>query len=172
MTKDGVKSLYQWLSTAWPLVVKVGADDGWKQAKLRELYATYADCTDGEVCSAFQKWTFENNKFPTTHDILNEIKWARATAHAKENDNELYSLDVIYADGNEWSYGYFTRADFINHPKNKEHLSPEEWERRFNIRRRDILNRIQAQNKASARQVTMRETLLKSIEDKRGHGDE
>lgn len=167
MTKEGVKTLYSWLSVAWPLVIRAGSDDSWKQAKLRELYATYADYTDGEVCTAFQKWTDENNKFPTTHDILNEIKWARATEYSKKNDTELYSLDVIYADGNEWSYGMFTRADFINHPRNKEHLTPEEWERRYNIRRREILNRIIDRNKASARQIAMRETLLKSIEDRR-----
>lgn len=171
MTKDGVKSLYLWLTTAWPLVIRPGADDSWKQAKLRELYATYSDYEDGEVCRAFQKWTEENDKFPTTKNILNEIKWAKAAEIAKEDDNQLYSMDVIYADGNEWSYGMFTRADFINHPRNKDHLTPEEWERRYKIRRREILNRIIQKNKASGRQIAMRETLLKSIEDRRTDGN-
>ena len=37
---------------------------------------------------------------------------------------------------------------------------------------REILNRLAEKNRASNRQIAMRETLLKSIEDKRGRDDE
>lgn len=143
MTIQGVNELYQYLGAAWPLVIKPGVDEAWKKAKVRELYTTYSDYRDEEVLAAFQKWTEENEKFPTTKNILNEIKWARWLKVGAKQENEIYwPMDIIYDDGNEWTYGSFKREDFVNHPKNPDHLQPEEWERRFNARRRAILAKL------------------------------
>lgn len=137
MTSQGVNELYQYLGAAWPTVIRPGVDEGWKVAKIRELYQTYKDYTDTEVLKAFQKWTQENDKFPTTKAIINELKWAqiRKTTAGRENE-ERWPMSWIDKDGNEWSYGNYIRSDFLQHPKNKDHLQPEEWERRFLATRR------------------------------------
>ena len=112
-------------------------------AKMRELYKTYKEYTDEEVLAAFQKWTEENEKFPTTKNVLNEIKWARRLKMPKGKENVIYwPMDVIYENGNEWTYGSFKREAFVDHPKNPDHLQPEEWERRFKLRRRAIMARV------------------------------
>lgn len=143
MTGDGVKQLYMWLSTAWPLVIRPGADESWKQAKLRSLYTTYEKYTDKEVSEAFQKWTEENDKYPTTKNILNEIQWARRMkATGGKETEQSWPMDFIKDDGAEWTYGFFKRDAFVMHPKNPDHLQPEEWERRYKIRRKQVLDRI------------------------------
>lgn len=143
MTAEGVKMLYTWLTAAWPLVIKPGASEAYQNAKMRELYKTYKEYTDEEVTAAFQKWTEENEKFPTTKNVLNEIKWARKLKAPKGKENAIYwPMDVIYDDGNEWTYGSFKREVFINHPRNPDHLEPEEWERRFKLRRRAIMAKL------------------------------
>ena len=144
MTKQGVVELYTYLSTAWPLVVKPGASDAWKSAKLNELYETYRDFYNDEVLAAFQKWTAENDKFPTTKNIINEIEWARVKKRGKDT-TERYMMPIIDRNGVESvieSGGkiMFTWNEFLQIPLNRDHLDPIEWERRFNIRRRQILN--------------------------------
>ena len=135
MTNRGVVELYQYLGAAWPLVVKPGVDEAWKTAKIRELNATYKDYTDMEVMEAFQKWTEENDKFPTTKNIITEIKWAQAKKHGG-GENELYWQASVWKDGEEFiMYNSGTtqwkRSDFVQQTWNPEHLQPEEWERRF-----------------------------------------
>ncbi len=145
MTTGGVENLYMYLSTAWPLVIKPGAEPEWKRAKMRELYRTYEHHEDAEVIAAFQKWTAENEKFPTTKNIMNELKWLQLKKSRKQENEELWPMDFITKAGVEWSFGAFKRADFINHPRNPEHLDPEEWERRFRLTRKRILDRIIAE---------------------------
>ena len=143
MTAEGVKMLYTWLTAAWPLVIKPGASEAYQNAKMRELYKTYKEYSDEEVTAAFQKWTEENEKFPTTKNVLNEIKWARRLKMPKGKENAIYwPMDVIYDDGNEWTYGSFKREAFINHPKNPDGIEPEEWERRYKIRRKAIYEKL------------------------------
>ena len=133
MTQQGVTMLYEYLAAAWPLVIKPGVDEAWKRGKLKELYRTYDNYRDEEVLEAFQKWTDENDRFPTTKNILNEIRWARTIKAGPKENETLWPMNIIYNDGNEYCYGCFKRVDFINHPRNPEHLDPEEWERRFRV---------------------------------------
>ena len=150
MTQQGVVNLYEYLGAAWPLVIRPGVDDQWKRAKYRELFQTYRPYTDDEVMEAFQKWTGENEKFPTTKNIINEIIWARRIKSTKGKENtELWPMDFIKADGSEWTYGSFKRDDFVNHHRNPDHLQPEEWERRFRITRKRIIDKILAERKLS-----------------------
>lgn len=145
MTNKGVEDLYMWLSTAWPLVVKPGVSEGWKRAKMRELFQTFKEYTDTEVSEAYQKWTEENEKFPTTHNIINEIKWARTKkAGHKVDPTKYYQMEIITDDGVEYVVQHngkinFTWSEFLDIPRNKDHLDPEEWERRFRARRRQII---------------------------------
>ena len=143
MTQQGVLELYEYLGAAWPLVIKPGIDETWKRNKLRELFRTYRSYKDEEVMEAFQKWTEEHEKFPTTKNIINEIQWARRMKNTEGKENaELWPMDFIKDDGSEWSYGFFKRSDFVNHKMNPDHLQPEEWERRFKIRRKQVLDRL------------------------------
>lgn len=145
MTQQGAVDLYQYLGAAWPLVVKPGVDEKWATAKKRELYQTYREYSDEEVMAAFQKWTAENDKYPTTKQILTEIKWARARKNTKHTDpTARYNMEIITDDGTEYMVVWngkasFTLEEFMNIPRNKEHLDPEEWERRYKIRRKQIL---------------------------------
>ena len=146
MTKQGVIDLYTYLSTAWSLVVKPGASEAWKTAKLRELYQSFADFNDDDVLAAFQKWTQENEKFPTVKNIINEIMWSNVAKRGKPLD-ERYFMERIDNDGNESVVIYdgkirFTWDEFLAIPCNKEKLDPEEWARRYAKRRRVILERL------------------------------
>ena len=144
MTRRGVAELYKWLMAAWPLVIKPGASPEFQSAKLEELLSTYADYKDGDVLAAFQKWTAENEKFPTTKNIINEIEWARIRAQGKRT-GQVYMMDRIDNDGNEFVVSYggritFSWNEFIQLPANKDHLDPDEWERRYRIRRKQVLD--------------------------------
>lgn len=146
MTQQGVQELYMWLSTAWPLVIRPGADPDWKIAKQRELYKTFRAYEDAEVHAAFQKWTSENEKFPTTKNIINEIVWSRKL-HRKADPKKTYQMEKILDDGTEFVVMFngkisFTWDEFTALPSNPEHLSPEEWERRFKVRRKAVLSRL------------------------------
>lgn len=148
MTQQGAKDLYDWLSVAWPLVIKPGAQDEWKRNKIRELYTTYKDYSDGDTLEAFRKWTEENEKFPTTKNIINELKWLQVRKRGPAGDPEKrYQMERIYDDGNEYVVSYggkinFTWEEFINLPCNPEHLDPDEWDKRFRARRKLVLGRL------------------------------
>lgn len=143
MTKQGASELYMWQMAAWPTVIRPGASESFANAKIKQIYETYKSNTDEEVFAAFEKWAQENEKYPTTKNILNEIQWARRLKMPKNKENVIYwPMDVIYDDGNEWTYGSFKREDFVNHHRNPDHLQPEEWERRFKLRRRAIMAKL------------------------------
>ena len=147
MTQDGVNELYTWLSVAWPLVVKPGASEEWQRAKKRELYKTYRNYEDSEVQWAHEKWTAEHEKYPTTKNIINEIEWHRIKAHSRAATTESYQMCIIDDEGTESVVSYdgkcnFTWNEFINIPRNKDRLDPDEWERRFKIRRKRVLEAV------------------------------
>lgn len=146
MTSGGVQELYMQMSVAWPLVIKPGADPEWKRARLQNMYRSFKEYEDAEVLEAFSKWTSEQEKFPTTKNLINEIEWARKRKWTANKENEeLWPMDFITKEGIEWSFGLFKRADFIAHPRNTENLQPEEWERRFKLTRKRIINRLIAE---------------------------
>lgn len=146
MTQQGTAELYLWLMASWPLVIKPGASESFQKAKMRELFDTYREYTDAEVAAAFKKWTEENDKFPTTKNIINEIKWAEIRKSGKHVDPTMtYNMERILDDGTELMVSYngkaaFTWEEFMALPCNPDHLDPEEWERRYKIRRKRILN--------------------------------
>lgn len=146
MTQQGVAELYLWLMASWPLVIKPGASEAFQKAKMRELYETFREYTDAEVSGAFRKWTEEQEKFPTTKNIITEIRWAQARKNGKRVDpTQRYQMEVINEDGTEYLVEYngktvFSWDEFVNIPRNKDRLDPEEWERRYKARRRRILN--------------------------------
>lgn len=145
MTQKGAQELYMWLMAAWPLVIKSNASEAFQKAKMQELYRTYQEYTDEEVRAAFDKWTDENEKFPTTKNIINEIKWGRVRKSGKHVDpTERFNMEFITDDGTEYMVMWngkasFTLEEFMNMPRNKDHLTPDEWERRFRARRKKIL---------------------------------
>lgn len=145
MTQQGAADMYMWLMAAWPQVIKSNSSEAFQNAKIRELFKTYEGYTDEEVSNAFQKWTDENEKFPTTKNIINEIKWARVRKSGKPVDpTERYTMEIIEDDGTEYMVMWngkasFTLEEFMNMPRNKDHLTPDEWERRFKARRKKIL---------------------------------
>lgn len=152
MTQRGAQELYMWLMAAWPLVIKANASEAFQKAKMQELFKTYREYTDEEVSNAFQVWTENNEKFPTTKNIITEIKWARARKGGKRVDpTARYNMEVIDDDGTErmvWWNGKcsFTLEEFVNMPRNKDHLDPEEWERRFKARRKQVLDNLRRQH--------------------------
>ena len=150
MTTDGVRQLYMWLSTAWPLVVKPSADEQWKRAKMNEIYGTFKEFDNLEVMKAYQTWTYDNDKYPTTKNIINEIKKERAEALGKRENEELHQAPI-------WKYGkelllshdgciQWKRSEFVEMPFNPERLQPEEWERRFLITRKLYFEKRRADN--------------------------
>ena len=147
MTSKGVNELYTWLTVTWPLVVRPGADEEWKRAKIRELFKTYRNYEDSEVQIAFEKWTNEHEKFPTTKDIINELEWYRVKTRAKSSSKQTYQMCIITDDGTEYVCEHdgkinFTWNEFKDIPRNVDRLDPDEWERRFKIRRKQIVRRL------------------------------
>lgn len=146
MTKDGVQQLYMYLGAAWPQVIRPGVDEAWKRAKLQELYQTFREYKDDEVQAAFMVWTEANDKWPTTKNIITEIKLIRAErAGIAPEAGKLYQMQVIFDDGNEYAVMVdgkinFTWDEFINIPRNTEHLTPDEWDRRYQKRRSQVLS--------------------------------
>lgn len=136
-----------YLSTAWPLVVRPGADEAWKRAKMNELFRTYRDHEDMEVIEAFQKWTREQEKFPTTKNIINEIEWAHVKNRRTVDGKVTFQMERIRDDGTEFVVMHngkvnFTWTEFLQVPCNTQHLDPEEWDRRYKARRKHILRQL------------------------------
>lgn len=146
MTTQGVQQLYMYLGAAWPQVVRPGIDEAWKRAKLQELYQTYRHYEDEEVQAAFMAWTEANDKWPTTKNIITEIKWARVKKAGRDpEDGKLYQMPIMLKNGTESVVMVdgkinFTWDEFVNVPRNKEHLTPDEWEKRFVKWRRQVLS--------------------------------
>lgn len=145
MTSKGINDLYLWLSVSWPLIVKPNADEEWRDAYIRNLSKTYKKYTDKEVMTAFQRWAEDNEKYPTTKDILNILEWGRVKDKVKAASPETYQMNVIMDDGTEYVIEHdgkinFTWNEFLDLPRNKDRLDPDEWERRFRIRRKRVLD--------------------------------
>ena len=146
MTKQGINEVYMFMMASWPAQYKTWTNETFQAAKFKQMHDAFKDYTDAEVMAAVQKWAAENDNFPSTRQLLNEIKWSKAVRPGKFVDpSTLYMMDVIGPDGTEYVVEkdgkcLFTVEEFINIKRNKEHLDPEDWERRFKERRRRILN--------------------------------
>lgn len=150
MTTRGAQELYMWLMATWPGTIRPGASEDFVAAKVKQLLKIYEKYTDQEVMEACQRWAENNEKYPAPKNIINEIQWSKRVQTKGENE-ELWPMDFITKEGIEWSYGLFKRSVFVNHPKNPEHLEPEEWERRFVLTRRRIMDKIWKQLKEEER---------------------
>lgn len=145
MTRQGINDVYMFMVASWPLQYKTWTSDTFQAAKFKQMAETFKDYKDEEVMRAFQKWAEENDNFPSTRQIINEIKWAQARKSGKRVDpTKRYTMEIIDDDGNEFMVMWngkasFTLEEFINMPRNKDHIDPEEWERRFKARRKRIL---------------------------------
>ena len=150
MTQKGAETTYYWLQAAFPKEYRTNASAEFQSTKIRQIYDTYREYTDEEVKAAVQKWAENNEKAPTIKNMLTELKWARALKGRKDADpTALYQMEYITDDGVEHMVAWykdgklttnFTLEEFVNHPQNRDNLSPEEWERRYRIRRRQVLN--------------------------------
>ena len=143
LSRSDVMEIYTWLSASWPTVLKPGAPDDFVRMKHRELMADFGGYDKDEVLEAIKRWREQHDKFPATKNIINEIEWSRREriARQREADPEAaegWPMEIVYANGDEACYGVFTREQFVNHPKNPDHLQPEEWKRRFRMRRARI----------------------------------
>ena len=145
MTRQGINDVYMFMVASWPLQYKTWTSDTFQAAKFKQMAETFKDYKDEEVMNAFQKWAEENDNFPSTRQIINEIKWARTLRPGHFIDpNSLHMMEVIAPDGTEYVVEkdgtcLFNAQEFMNLARNKDHLDPEEWERRFKDRRRRIL---------------------------------
>lgn len=145
MTTEGIKELYTRLAISWPTIYRQNGSEGYNRSMMKIYYDSFRDLTDEEVLAGLQKWTEENEKAPTIKALINEAKWLRIKNAPKAENEELHPMDFITKEGIEWSYGLFKRSDFVNHPRNPEHLQPEEWERRFNLTRKRIIDKLIAE---------------------------
>lgn len=149
MTRQGINDVYMFMMATWPLQYKTWASETFQAAKFKQMAETYKDYGDEEVMRAFQNWAEENDSFPSTRQIVNELKWRRAVKPGHYVDpNSLHMMEIITADGTEYVVEkdgtcLFTAEQFINLKRNTEHLDPEEWERRYKIRRRQIYENLQ-----------------------------
>lgn len=149
MTRQGINDVYMFMMASWPTQYKTWSSETFQAAKFKQMAETFKDYKDEEVMKAFQKWTEENEKFPTTKNIINEIAWAAVGSKARDT-GELYMMERIDQDGTETAVSYggkilFTWNEFLQLPANKEHLTPDEWERRYKIRRKQVLENIRRQ---------------------------
>lgn len=128
--------IYQWLSAGWPEVLRPGSSDVFVSSKIREILKDFSTYDKDTVLEAINHWRQNNDKFPTSKNIINEIMWQKIQTAAKlreENPEEAdgYPMEIVFSDGREACYGTFNRERFMSHAKNPDHLSPEEWKRRF-----------------------------------------
>lgn len=145
MTNEGIGNLYTWLTVAYPLQVRPGADEEWKRTKKRDLYRVFRNYEDTEVQAAYEKWSDEHVKYPTNKDIIDIIEWHRVKTRVKASSEQTYQMNIIFDDGTEYVAEHdgkinFTWNEFLDLPRNKDRLDPDEWERRFRIRRKRVLD--------------------------------
>lgn len=150
LSNADVREIYTWLSVGWPTVLKPGAPDDFVRMKCREILHDFGKYDRDDVLEGLNRWRKEHDKFPAAKNIINEIEWMRRekAMKARENNPEDalgWPMEVIYANGSEACYGTFDRAHFVEHPKNTEHLQPEEWRRRFLKRRQQIYEHMRAE---------------------------
>ena len=146
LSNQDIREIYTWLSAGWPTVLKPGAPDDFVRAKCRELLHDFGSYDIDTIREAINRCRANSEKFPSTKALINEVKWIQAANRKQKrlgDDDGLWPMLIIYDDGYEACYGQFYRPEFVNHPKNVEHLEPEEWLRRFNKRRDAIIQRMQ-----------------------------
>ena len=150
MTQIEANSLYMWIMATWPGTIKPGASEQFQNAKIQELMRTFKGYDAELVLEGFEKWARENDKYPSTKQVINEIKWLQMRDRIGGRENEAtFMLEQIDSHGNESVYEHngkiaFHRLEFVDLPVNPEHLQPEEWERRYGSQRRRILRRTRA----------------------------
>lgn len=147
MTTEGVKELYVRLQISWPTTYKQNVSDEWKRSAYKTYFGSFREFTDHEVLEALLKWTAENEKAPSIKALINEAKWLRLQKLGKKADPKTtYQMEWIRDDGTEVLIMHngkinFTWEEFLNVPRNKNHLDPEEWERRYKLRRAAVLRK-------------------------------
>ena len=147
MTTAGVTELYTRLQISWPTTYKQNVSDEWKRSAYKTYFDSFREFTDHEVLEALLKWTSENEKAPSIKALINEAKWLRLRKLGKKADPKTtYQMEWIRDDGTEVLIMHngkinFTWDEFLNVPRNKDHLDPEEWERRYKIRRTSVLRK-------------------------------
>lgn len=147
MTTNGVKELQARLMIAWPMTYKQNVSEEFNRVTLKTYYDSFRDCTDAEVLEGLQRWTENNEKAPTIKSLINEAKWLRLQKLGKKADPKTtYQMEWIRDDGTEVVIMHngkinFTWDEFMNVPRNKDHLDPEEWERRYKLRRAAVLRK-------------------------------
>ena len=152
MTSDGVKELYMWLTAAWPTVVRPGASDDFKLSMMKTLYREFQPYEDEDVIQAYRTWTANNERYPSIRNIINEIRIEKQRTQRYTPDRtKKYTVERIDREGIETAIGYgdkteFTWEEFMDLPCNPDHLTPLEWERRFMIRRKEIISKLQREN--------------------------
>lgn len=145
MTTAGVKELQARLMIAWPTTYRQNASEEFNRSALKTYYDSFREYTDAEILEGLQKWTEENEKAPTIKALINEAQWLRLKKLGKKADPKAaYQMEVIADDGTEFvvmSGGKiaFTWEEFLRIPRNRDHLDPEEWARRYRIRRAKVL---------------------------------
>lgn len=129
MTRKEAADLMMLLMAKYPQVIRPNSSESFQKSFINELYGTYEPFEYEEVRNAILSWAEERGTYPSDSDIKNQIYWEQRNAYAEPE--EKYSMDYIDKQGYEWSFGNFTREQFIAHPRNKDRLQPEEWHRRF-----------------------------------------
>ena len=147
MTREEGFKLYTWLQASWPTVLKPGLPEDFVTAKVDELQQAFGEYDFGEVLDAFNAYKAKNARFPFSKEIVDLILEARTQkGQTADNSAQLYEMEIIWPDGYEACVGLFTRPDFINHPRNVNHLQPEEWRRRFMATRHRYIIQQQIKN--------------------------
>lgn len=147
MTTEGIKELYTRLVISWPTIYRQSGSEDYNRSMMKTYYDSFRDLTDEEVLAGLQKWTEENEKAPTIKALINEAKWLRLQKLGKKADPKTtYQMEWIRDDGTEVLIMHngkinFTWEEFLNVPRNKDHLDPEEWERRYKLRRTSVLKK-------------------------------
>lgn len=148
MTTEGIAELYTRLTISWPMTFKQAVSEDWKRSAYKTYYDSFRDYSDAEVLEGLQKWTEENEKAPTIKALLNEAKWLRLRKLGKKADpKQTYQMETISDEGVESVVMHngkvnFTWEEFMDIPRNKDRLDPEEWDRRFRIRRKKVLAKV------------------------------
>lgn len=153
LSPSEAREIYTWLSASWPTVIKPGAGDEFVRVKLREIAKDFQAYTKDEVLAGIDRWRQNNEKYPSTKNLINEVEWLRRQKAIKRRaagDSEsLWPMLIIDDDGYEACYGQYVREAFVNHPMNIEKLEPEEWLRRFQVRKGKIIEKLREAREAA-----------------------
>lgn len=82
--------------------------------------------------AALMRWAKRDLEYRARHG---EAPRQDKPGNAPAPSEPTYAMEV-YEDGHEYCVGEFTRAAFMDHPRNPKHLTPEAWRRQFMKARR------------------------------------